>query len=316
VENGSQSAPASSVISDFQFPFSSFQVGRGSNSVVESQPSKLLVAGSIPVSRSIWKMEVGKWDAVSSFQIPFSSSPKGADVAQLVEHVLGKDGVSGSIPLIGSIEFPVWGLYWIQPEARLRRGQAMMTSLELGNLIKDRLGAAGLAQYLDETKEQYLEFPDGFFAEVVLKDGSRLSEAQRIVKSIEEELRKQGVELDAIVRAVWEVVAVTSAGMAPAGSGGFHRFIATLRSGQRECTVSVDVTGSALAEILDAFRQGGLREYGVDQNAALVGIVSEFVRLELSYGGESYWDPILYPQRELNEAALSYLVLHSPLKVG
>jgi hypothetical protein len=26
----------------------------GSNSVVESQPSKLLVAGSIPVSRSIW----------------------------------------------------------------------------------------------------------------------------------------------------------------------------------------------------------------------------------------------------------------------
>ena len=26
----------------------------GSNSVVESQPSKLLVAGSIPVSRSVW----------------------------------------------------------------------------------------------------------------------------------------------------------------------------------------------------------------------------------------------------------------------
>ena len=45
--------------------------------MVESQPSKLLVAGSIPVSRS-------------------------ADVAQLVEHVLGKDEVTGSIPVIGS----------------------------------------------------------------------------------------------------------------------------------------------------------------------------------------------------------------------
>ena len=78
--------------------------------------------------------------------------------------------------------------------------QTAMTSFELGNLIKDRLAAAGLAQYLDEAKEQYLEFPDGFFAEVVLKDGAKLSEAQRIVKSIEEELRKQGVELDAIVR--------------------------------------------------------------------------------------------------------------------
>ncbi len=33
----------------------------GSNSVVESQPSKLLVAGSIPVSRSKNTMVSGKW---------------------------------------------------------------------------------------------------------------------------------------------------------------------------------------------------------------------------------------------------------------
>ena len=47
--------------------------------MVESQPSKLLVAGSIPVSRS-----------------------NSADVAQLAERVLGKDEVSSSILLIGS----------------------------------------------------------------------------------------------------------------------------------------------------------------------------------------------------------------------
>ncbi len=51
--------------------------------MVESQPSKLLVAGSIPVSRS-------KTVVV-------------ADVAQLAERVLGKDEVTGSIPVIGSI---------------------------------------------------------------------------------------------------------------------------------------------------------------------------------------------------------------------
>ena len=50
--------------------------------MVESQPSKLLVAGSIPVSRSMF------------FR---------ADVAQLAERVLGKDEVTGSIPVIGSI---------------------------------------------------------------------------------------------------------------------------------------------------------------------------------------------------------------------
>ena len=42
-------------VSDFYFPVS--EKG-GSNSVVESQPSKLLVAGSIPVSRSSSKLEI------------------------------------------------------------------------------------------------------------------------------------------------------------------------------------------------------------------------------------------------------------------
>ena len=48
--------------------------------MVESQPSKLLVAGSIPVSRSSLR----------------------ADVAQLAERVLGKDEVTSSILVIGS----------------------------------------------------------------------------------------------------------------------------------------------------------------------------------------------------------------------
>ena len=65
----------------------------GSNSVVESQPSKLLVAGSIPVSRSI---------ATTYSQSTVRGSRSDADVAQLAERVLGKDEVTGSIPVIGS----------------------------------------------------------------------------------------------------------------------------------------------------------------------------------------------------------------------
>lgn len=188
-----------------------------------------------------------------------------------------------------------------------------MTSFELGNLIKDRLGAVGLSQYLDDAREQYLEFPDGFFAEVVLKDGSKLSEAQRLVNSIEEELRKRGVELSAIVRALWEVVGVEKAGMAPQGS---QRFVATLRSADRECKVTVDMTGNALAMVRGAFGQGGLREFGADRDTALRQIVQEFVRLELSHGGQSYWDPTLHPELVLNEDALSYLTMHNPAKAG
>ena len=55
---------------------------RGNSSAVERQPSKLGVAGSNPVSRSM----------VDS-----------AHVAQLAEHALGKGEVSGSIPDMGSI---------------------------------------------------------------------------------------------------------------------------------------------------------------------------------------------------------------------
>ena len=36
----------------------------GSNSVVESQPSKLLVAGSIPVSRSSLRLHMGRCSSV------------------------------------------------------------------------------------------------------------------------------------------------------------------------------------------------------------------------------------------------------------
>ena len=58
----------------------------GNSSAVERQPSKLGVAGSNPVSRSIQQMGL-----ISR-----------AHVAQLAERVLGKDEVSGSIPDIGS----------------------------------------------------------------------------------------------------------------------------------------------------------------------------------------------------------------------
>ena len=60
----------------------------GSNSVVESQPSKLLVAGSSPVSRSSLRARTK------------------ADVAQLAERVLGKDEVTSSILVIGSSQAP------------------------------------------------------------------------------------------------------------------------------------------------------------------------------------------------------------------
>ncbi len=60
--------------------------------MVERQPSKLRVAGSNPVSRSIIK-------AVEVVGMVFCY----AHVAQPAEHILGKDEVTGSNPVMGSI---------------------------------------------------------------------------------------------------------------------------------------------------------------------------------------------------------------------
>ena len=85
--------------------------------MVESQPSKLLVAGSIPVSRSRLSEIFPFFVRRSTFAVRewlsrgrrtqndeqrTSAKPGFADVAQLAERVLGKDEVSSSILDIGS----------------------------------------------------------------------------------------------------------------------------------------------------------------------------------------------------------------------
>ena len=91
--------------------------------MVESQPSKLLVAGSIPVSRSSLRSRetdaarelrlgtlvsrLGTWIERSAClaeaceRVGRASKRRRADVAQLAERVLGKDEVTSSILVIG-----------------------------------------------------------------------------------------------------------------------------------------------------------------------------------------------------------------------
>ena len=64
--------------------------------LVELQPSKLVVAGSRPVSRSR-PTPKGKAKTAAKRQR--------AHVAQLAEHVLGKDEVTRSIRVVGSRSF-------------------------------------------------------------------------------------------------------------------------------------------------------------------------------------------------------------------
>jgi len=185
-----------------------------------------------------------------------------------------------------------------------------MTSTELERLIKKKLEGSELLPVLDEYKSQFLEFPDGLFAELVLNDGSKLLDVERIGREVRESLKKQSVDLDFIVRSNWVVSEVGDPCPAIGGSGGLKaawgRVPITLTSGNSVRTVEVDVGLRAVDEIKHRIEGKGL-----DEKAAVKEVVKEFVEMQLSLGGESYWDPIRDPQQELNEGALLYLFGHS-----
>ncbi|HXJ91831.1 MAG TPA: hypothetical protein VMT20_03010 [Terriglobia bacterium] len=162
-----------------------------------------------------------------------------------------------------------------------------------------------MLQYVDEEETQFLEFPDGWFAEIALKDGSKLPQVESIVQKYKAELeQEQAVQLDEIVRPVWSVVkiermgpSVTVPGLEPA-----LRLNVTLHSGSLGCIVTVDVTEAALGIIRER-----LGKTGAPEQPALQEIVSEFMRFELSHGGRGYWDPRRDSRLALDAGALTYL---------
>jgi len=181
-----------------------------------------------------------------------------------------------------------------------------MTSTEVEKLIREALNTVGLWQVVDQYKSQFLEFPDGFFAEIVLNDGSKLVDAERVVRQVEENLRKQGTELDVIVRANWTVKEV---GDPPYGSQvGKWRIPVILTSGSATQKIEVDVLHEVVLDLKQKIAGKGL-----DETSAIKEVVREYLEMELSRGGESYWDPTRPPRQEINGNALSYLFMNTPV---
>jgi hypothetical protein len=85
------------------------------------------------------------------------------------------------------------------------------------------------------------------------------------------------------------------------------RFKVTLESGSTQTDVWVDVTPGGYAQ---------LKQAGQPDEESLKKVVRDFVAIQLSVGGTSYWDPIRYPRQELNEAAVLYTLHHTPVGVA
>jgi hypothetical protein len=193
-----------------------------------------------------------------------------------------------------------------------------ITPIQVEDLVEGQLRDAGLSKFVSREYSQFLDLGDELFVEVVLTDGTPLNDVEKIVRRTSEEVKAQGIRLDSVVRALWEVEEVHHVGPSRSSSGGLRaasEFEVTLRSGARRQRVIVDVSWGAVEFLRqklglgkfvsgsgDALQKGHLSEELVGER------VRGFVEHELSAGGTSYWDPILYPRLDLNEAAMLFLV--------
>ena len=192
-----------------------------------------------------------------------------------------------------------------------------MLTAELESVVRNRLESVGLGAALNEEKSQFLDISDGFFAEVVFDDASRLPMAEQIVRGVQEEWKAKGVEIDVKVRAVWKVKTIRFIGPARSVSGGLKAALeldAILESGTRTCTVTVEVALDALNDLREKLAlsekvgfPGWARDGDVDEET-LKKVVAEFLAFQLSVGGLSSWDPILFPKLELKGSMVSYLI--------
>lgn len=181
---------------------------------------------------------------------------------------------------------------------------------ELNRLIMTRLNEAGVGHHLVKEKTALLAFPEEDYAEIVLDDAGKIPAANETLSKVAAQLKRENQRLDYIVRALWEVEEVR---FAPdhkpeaipdlMNQGIFSlRFLATLRSGQQVKEIGVELTPSAYEE---------LRRLGQPTNEnSLKDLVRNFLKLQLSFGGESYWDPIRYPGQQLNDGAVLHLHYH------
>jgi len=173
----------------------------------------------------------------------------------------------------------------------------MTGSLE--NLFRQQLQDTGLLPYLFAERSQFLDFPDSYFVELVVKDGTKLPQFRGLVERIRAEAPQR---LDAIIRAVWEVERVGDLVQAYSTQTGAPRaavqYPVDLKSGNASARVWVEVTYLA-SEI---FEQHGANKDEVK------GIVGEYVSTQLKKGGASYWDPERFPYLEISGDTAEFIV--------
>jgi hypothetical protein len=187
-----------------------------------------------------------------------------------------------------------------------------LTSNQIEELIERRLREAGVSNFINRAHSQFLDIQDEIFIEIVLDDATHVESVEKILRDTAQELKAQGITLQGVVRALWQIIDVSYVGPSRSADGGLRAasfYDVTLQSGTRQHHASVDVSWGALEFLkekrgLTILTAESRREFQTDVVARAVW---SFIQDQLSQGGMSYWSPILHPRREMNDAAMLFV---------
>jgi len=179
-----------------------------------------------------------------------------------------------------------------------------MTELELESEIKQDLIQADLFQDVDWGRCLFIDFPT--FADIVLKDASKLEDVQRELAKTSARLLDRGIRLKPMARGAWEIETVRYAGAMPSKSGGIMRgphYAVTLRCGARLTRATVGMSKDVEETLASASRMPAQEP---ERTAFLEQVVRSLVAEWLSKAGEVCWDPIVEPHRVVSAIPLRF----------
>lgn len=187
-----------------------------------------------------------------------------------------------------------------------------MTPDALKKRVVEEFNSIGLLKCLDVETSAFRELPRFFEAShlsmrLVLDNVATVAAASCVAAAIKRDLERQGVELEYEIRPQWNVVSLGSDALECCGDpgsippGDFH---AEVRSGTARRSVAIHVSAGArtcilqyLAHVPPAHRQ-----------SAICKLLETCLNQKLSSRGEEYWDPLLYPSRNIELQDIARIV--------
>ena len=155
-----------------------------------------------------------------------------------------------------------------------------MTAHESKLLIGDALKQHGIVDQIDSEHSQYLDLPEGVYAELVIKDAGKEGDVERAVGDLD-------AHID--IHPIWRVLEFGATDVARSSSGGIVAASAIpvkLQSGSVFADVQVVVTFLAekeMEKLLGANMASG---------KSIPGLLAQaYVESLLRWGGRDYWDP-------------------------